>query len=74
MLFIFVVENSIEVLIILSNLIGFQEAKFLNGIRTIRYLGVYPILQSFGLIFLKKTRDALDGISKLDSVHLVSST
>ena len=31
-------------------------------------------MQSIGLIFIKKTRDPLDGVSKLDFVYLVSVT
>ena len=34
--------------------------------------GTYQVAQALGLIFLKRTRDPLEGISKLDSIQLVS--
>ena len=37
-------------------------------------LGAYPIQQAFCLIYLKQTKDPLDGVSKLDFINLVSIT
>ena len=32
----------------------------------------YPVLQALGIIYLKLTHDPLEGISKLDSIQIVS--
>lgn len=37
-------------------------------------LGLYPLQQAFCAVYLKKTRDPLDGLSKLDFIYLVSIT
>jgi hypothetical protein len=50
------------------------ETSYVNFEFAILLLGLFPIIQSFGFIFLKKTRDPLDGVSKLDFVYLVSKT
>ena len=69
MIFFILVENSILGLNIIHKHTGFYKKGLFDSIFfVIVFLGFYPILQSFGLIFVKKTRDALDGISKLDFV------
>ena len=36
------------------------------------HTGLYPVLQAIGIVYLKKTKDPLEGISKLDCLQIVS--
>ena len=75
MLFFFLVENSIIIAVIIFILSGIKQTKLISEILYgVFYLGPYPILQSLGFIVIKKTRDPLEGVSKLDFMHVVSST
>ena len=58
-----------------------EFGNFINNVKTIRYnywvemimqTGFYPVFQAIGIIYLKRTRDPLEGISKLDCLQIVS--
>ena len=77
MVFVFVAEISITVFLFCENTFGHHTDFNLPIVKAtfiFIYLGVYPIIQSLGFIFIKKTRDPLDGVSKLDLVVIVSIT
>ena len=70
MMFYFIVENFTCIYILIGN---FANNKYTSDMfYIIMCLGIYPMLQSFGYIFIKKTRDPLEGVSKLDFVYVVS--
>jgi hypothetical protein len=38
----------------------------------VMHTGLYPVLQAIGIVYLKRTHDPLEGISKLDCLQIVS--
>ena len=71
MVFFFAFEVSFSGLLIISN---FNIPYIIDISRAVIATGSYPIQQALCLIYLKRTRDPLHGISKLDFIHILSIT
>ena len=56
---------------IVNNCATFND-NFAAKLMIIFCIGFFPFNQAIGYIYIKNTSDPLDGVSKLDYVHLVS--
>ena len=75
MIYFFILEVILSILNVLGNVFEGESNSMLVLSRSLlNMLGIYPIQQAFCIIFLKKTRDPLDGLSKFDFLNLVSIT
>ena len=63
-----------EIIFIGVFIMGHFGSFFMDITHGVIITGAYPIQQALCLIYLKRTRDPLDGISKLDFIYIVSIT
>ena len=56
----------------MSILDSYTTTDFTKWIEMGMHSGIYPLSQALGIVYLKLTKDPLEGISKLDCLQLVS--
>ena len=76
MIFFYIAENIIEFSLLFANFTkdGKERSNIDNINNFIFLIGIPAVLQSYGFTILKKTKDPLDSVSRLDFVQLVSIT